>query len=226
MQRAYRGARGVAAVLAAIALASCGGSSAPTGVQAQACSPNNPYRLDATSSITSGDIGTEKTWLRDYVDRSYLWYDKVPAVNASGAPYSNDTIAGFYGSIDTYFLDLTRPLVSPPGKPVDKFSFTYPTADWDKLINSGSTVGYGIEWHFGLDDTAAQHPRRLCARRLDGRDARHPARRHAGAADNVAADDNTAQVDDAQRGTVPGAGHDPQPSASRAPAARRRSTSR
>ncbi|HSW22432.1 MAG TPA: hypothetical protein VLJ62_06675, partial [Burkholderiaceae bacterium] len=191
MQRAYRGARGVATVLAAIALASCGGSPATTGVQAQACSPNNPYRLDATSSITPGDIGTEKTWLRDYVDRSYLWYDKVPAVNPSGAPYSNDTFAGFYTSIDTYFLDLTQPLISPPGKPVDKFSFTYPTADWDKLINSGSTVGYGIEWHF--DSTTP--PRNIRVSYVHAGSQADSAQIRRGdtlvLADNVSADDNT-----------------------------------
>ncbi|MFI4931864.1 MAG: S41 family peptidase [Burkholderiales bacterium] len=152
MHSAFRGARVIAAVVAAAALASCGGGSDSTvvapGVLAQTCSPNHPYRGDATAPITSGNIGTEKTWLRDYIDRKYLWWDTVPAVNPAAAIYSNDTPTGFYDSIDTYFLDLTRPLTNPPGKPVDKFSFTYPTAAWDALINSGSTVGYGIEWHF------------------------------------------------------------------------------
>ena len=39
-----------------------------------------------------------------------------------------------------------------PSLPRDRFSFTYPTAAWDALINSGSSVGYGIEWHFGSDN--------------------------------------------------------------------------
>ncbi len=152
MHHAFRGARVIAAVVATAALASCGGGGGSkaiaTGVLAQTCSPNNPYRGDATAPITSGNIGTEKTWLRDYIDRKYLWWDTVPAVNPADAIYSNDTPLGFYDSIDTYFLDLTRPQINPQGKPVDKFSFTYPTAAWDALINSGSTVGYGIEWHF------------------------------------------------------------------------------
>ena len=154
MVNANRCARMAAFVATAALLVSCGGGGSGNGnnnagVNAQACSINNPYRGDATAPISSGTIGTEKTWLRDYVDRNYLWYDKVPAVNANASVYSNDTPSGFYDSIDTYFLDLVRPLTNPAGKPVDKFSFTYPTAAWDQLINSGSTVGYGIEWHFG-----------------------------------------------------------------------------
>jgi len=148
MSRATRGLRWCAAVLVAGVLSACGGTGSNNGsVKAQACSINNPYRGDATQPISGGNIGTEKTWLRDYIDRSYLWYDKVPAVDAGAAVYSHDTPTGFYTSIDTYFLDLVRPLTNPPGKPLDKFSFTYPTAAWDALINSGSSVGYGIEWH-------------------------------------------------------------------------------
>ena len=88
MHSGFRGAHAIAAVLAAAALTSCGGgSSAPAnpGVMAQTCSPNNPYRGDATSQIALGNISTEKTWLRDYIDRNYLWFDKVPAVNPAAA---------------------------------------------------------------------------------------------------------------------------------------------
>ena len=122
--------------------------SVATGVLAQTCSPNNPYRGDATSPITSGNIGTEKTWLRDYIDRNYLWYDKVPAVNAADAVVQQRHAIGLLRFDRQLLLALTRPFTNPPGKPVDQFSFTYPTAAWDALINSGSTVGYGIEWHF------------------------------------------------------------------------------
>ncbi|HTP71653.1 MAG TPA: hypothetical protein VML58_05480, partial [Burkholderiaceae bacterium] len=155
-------------VATAALLVSCGGGGSGNGnnnagVNAQACSINNPYRGDATAPISSGTIGTEKTWLRDYVDRNYLWYDKVPAVDANAAIYSNDTPSGFYDSIDTYFLDLVRPLTNPAGKPVDRFSFAYPTAAWNALINGGSTVGYGIEWHIvnGNSNVAPPTPRSI-----------------------------------------------------------------
>jgi carboxyl-terminal processing protease len=194
MHNTFRGARMIAAVLTTAALGSCGGGdskNATSGVLAQSCSPNNPYRADATSAITSGNIGIEKTWLRDYIDRNYLWYDKVPAVNPADALYSNDTPSGFYDSIDTYFLDLTRPITNPPGKPVDKFSFTYPTAAWDQLINSGSTVGYGIEWHFA----SSTPPRNIRVSYVHPGSQADIAQVKRGdtlvLADNVAADDNT-----------------------------------
>jgi len=189
------GMRWIFAALAVAALTSCGGggggSVLPPTVLAQSCSPNNPFRNDATAPITDGNIGTEKTWLREYIDRNYLWYDKVPAVNASDPIYSNDTLLGFYESIDTYFLDLVQPLTNPPGKPEDKFSFIYPTAAWDALINSGSTVGYGIEWHFA----SSTPPRNIRVAYV------HPGSTAQAKgilrgdtlvlADNVAADDNT-----------------------------------
>jgi carboxyl-terminal processing protease len=189
-----RKARSAAAAVALAALTACGGGgggSTPPMAGAQVCSANNPYRGDATSATTVGNIGTEKTWLRDYVDRSYLWYDKVPGVNAADAIYSHDTPLGFYDSIDTYFLDLVRPFTNPPGKPVDKFSFTYPTAAWDQLINSGSTVGYGIEWHFG-SSTPPRNIRVSYVHPGSQADIAHVLRGDTLVlADNVSADDNT-----------------------------------
>src|SRR5262245_12233186 len=150
MSGALRAARAIATLLAAAALASCGSDEATstTGVMAQTCSPNNPYRGDATAATQVGNLGSEKTWLRDYIDRNYLWYDEVPNVNPGLAAYSNDTVNGFYTSIDNYFNALLTPAHTTSGKLKDQFSFTYPTAAWDALINSGSSVGYGIEWHF------------------------------------------------------------------------------
>ncbi|HEX6017616.1 MAG TPA: S41 family peptidase [Burkholderiaceae bacterium] len=156
MSVALRCLRACALAVGAATLASCGGGSSnnDAGANPQTCSVNNPFRGDATSATRVGNLGTEKTWLRDYIDRKYLWYDNVPAVDASAPLYSDDTPAGFYASIDNYFLDLVRPLSNPPGKPVDQFSFTYPTAAWDALINSGSTAGWGVEWHFDAVDSA------------------------------------------------------------------------
>jgi C-terminal processing protease CtpA/Prc len=140
------------AAVVLIGLASCGGGGGGStvvnpGVMAQTCSPNNPYRADATVATTLGSLSTEKTWLRDYFDRVYLWYNEVPNVNASAAAYSNE--ADVFTSLDNYFNALLTPSHTPSGKLTDQFSFTYPTKAWDQLINSGAPVGYGIEWHFG-----------------------------------------------------------------------------
>jgi carboxyl-terminal processing protease len=145
--RLGEGARGALVAVAALAttlLASCGGASnangpdSPLDATPQACSPNNPFRSDATSPTTIGSLKIEKAWLRNYIDNQYFWFSQVPNVNPSLANYSNE--GDVFGSLDNYFNALTE-------LPQDRFSFTYPTAAWDALINSGSSVGYGIEWH-------------------------------------------------------------------------------
>ena len=212
MPSPMRCARAFAIIVCAVVLGACGGGGSNDnnnggGVNAQTCSPNNPFRGDATSSTRVGNIGTEKTWLRDYIDRSYLWYDKVPAIDANAPPYSDDTLAGFYASIDTYFLDLVQPLTNPPGKPEDRFSFIYPTAAWDALINSGSSVGYGIEWHFDRPDP----PRNIRVAYVHTGSTAYARGILRGdtlvLADNVAADDNTqAGVDALNAALFPASG--------------------
>jgi hypothetical protein len=138
---------------AAVSLSSCGGASNANGPDApregaQSCSPNNPFRADALQQTSRGTLSTEKSWLRSYMDSSYLWYAEVPGVNAGDAAFSTDTTSGFYTSIDNYFNALLTPAVTASGKRKDQFSFTYPTRAWNDLINSGASAGWGIEWHF------------------------------------------------------------------------------
>lgn len=141
------------AVLFALALlSSCGGKSnangpdSPVFASAQSCSPNNPFRADATSATTTGSLSTEKDWMRSYIDAQYLWYGEVPNINPSAANYSDEREV--FTSLDSYFNDLLTNAITPSGAPKDQFSFIYPTAAWDQLINSGAPVGYGIEWYF------------------------------------------------------------------------------
>jgi C-terminal processing protease CtpA/Prc len=175
-------------LLTAALLGGCGGSPSP-GVQAQACSPNNPYRADATAATTPGSLATEKAWMRDLFDRNYLWFTEVPSVNASAAAYSNEADA--YTSLDSYFHALLTPAFTSSGARKDQFSFIYPTREWDALINSGTSLGYGIEWYFA----SATPPRGIRVAYV------HAGSVAAGAgiqrgdtlvlADNVGADDNT-----------------------------------
>ncbi|WP_269530966.1 S41 family peptidase [Chitinimonas sp. BJYL2] len=120
-------------------------------VKAQACSPNNPYRGDAEGTTTIGTLSDEKRWVRDYIDRNYLWYRDVPVVDANDLAYSNES--KYYESLDNYFNALKSPLFTASGKRKDEFSFTYPTKAWDDMANSGTSLGYGIEWH--LDSARA-----------------------------------------------------------------------
>jgi len=194
MKTAVRVACSIGVALMLGTMVSCGGGgggSTPAGVQAQMCSPNNPYRADATAATTIGSLSTEKTWLRDYIDRAYLWYNEVPSVNPASATYSDES--DVFGSLDAYFNGLLTPVRTASNKLKDQFSFIYPTAAWDALINSGSTVGYGIEWHFD----SATPPRNIRVAYVHpGSDAEAKGIVRGDTlvlADNVSADDNTQQ---------------------------------
>jgi carboxyl-terminal processing protease len=148
--RPRRGVHTFAAALVALTVAACGGGGggdvasdggggaiAPSSQSAQRCSPNNPY---AAPNLRSGSLGTEKQWVRSYLNEAYLWYSEVPSINANAAQFSSE--ADVYGSLDNYFQALK---VSAR----DRFSFTYPTDEWNALSQSGVTAGYGIELMVG-----------------------------------------------------------------------------
>ena len=163
MHHASRCARAFAAVLATAALASCGGgggsdnnNNPPPAVVAQSCSANNPYIGDASAPTTIGSLASEKAWLRDYIDRKYLWYNEVPNINASDVAYSNES--DVFASLNSYFNALRTPATTASNKRKDKFSFIYQTAGWNALVNSGALLGYGIEWHF---DSPINPPRNI-----------------------------------------------------------------
>ena len=130
-----------------LALAGCGGGGgdSPAAVNtasaqfAQRCSPANPF---ADAGLKNGRLGIEKQWLRAYMDEAYLWYDQVPAVDANAAAYSGSDV---YVALDNYFQALKTPQFTPSGARRDQFSFTYPTAEWQALSQSGITPGYGME---------------------------------------------------------------------------------
>lgn len=140
--------RGLAAFTAACVLTACGGGGSGGDVLpvAQQCSPNNPYRGDATQATASGSLSSEKAWVRSYMNGAYLWYDEMPSVDPGAAAYSVDTTGGFYGSIDGYFRALRTPALTASDQRRDRFSFTYPTKAWNDLTQSGVALGYGIEW--------------------------------------------------------------------------------
>jgi carboxyl-terminal processing protease len=132
-------------LLAAVLVAGCGGGggdspspppSPETGSArfAQQCASTNNY----ASGRRYGSLNTEKSWIRAYIDESYLWYDEVPNVNAADPLFNDYTYAAGY-SLSQYFDAL---LVTSK----DRFSFMYPTSLWQQLAGSGIQPGYGIEW--------------------------------------------------------------------------------
>jgi len=153
----------LAALAITFTLAACGGGGdsgvanspgiPPSSQSAQQCSPDNTY---ASASLKTGSLTIEKQWLRSYFDEAYLWYDEVPAVDASAAPY----LGVVYTATKNYFNALKTKAKTASGSDKDRFGFTYPTALWNALSQSGVVAGYGFEPVFGslsIDDT---HPHR------------------------------------------------------------------
>jgi len=83
-----------------------------------------------------GTLKDEMTFLRGWTDRTYLWYNEIPA---------NVYMADFNNTLD-YFDRLKTPAITASGKPKDQFHFTYTTAEWNALSTAGQETGYGVTW--------------------------------------------------------------------------------
>src|SRR5262245_49727427 len=81
-----------------------------------------------------GSTVIENEWLRSWTHELYLWYREVPDVNPTG-----------YSTAD-YFNLLKTTATTATGQPKDKFHFTYTTAQWQALSQSGIDLGYGAQW--------------------------------------------------------------------------------
>ena len=82
-----------------------------------------------------GSVLTENNWLRSWSNDTYLWYDEIP-----------DLDPGLYGTTAAYFGLLKTTATTASGQPKDRFHFTYDTAQWRALSQSGVSAGYGVEW--------------------------------------------------------------------------------
>ena len=92
-----------------------------------------------------GSTLDENNWLRSWTHELYLWYDEVTDVNPA-----------LYSTADYFQLMKTMETTSS-GAPVDRFHYTYPTATWEALSESGVEVGYGVQWEI----VAASPPRNV-----------------------------------------------------------------
>ena len=81
-----------------------------------------------------GSTLTENRFLRSWTNELYLWYREVPDLNPAS-----------YSTPD-YFNILKTSATTPSGNPKDRFHFTYPTAQWEALSQSGVEAGYGAQF--------------------------------------------------------------------------------
>jgi len=117
------------------------------GLASQCAAPRagiDPY-TNQSYPDTQGSVASENDWLRSWINDTYLWYSEIPDVDPNG-----------YQTLD-YFDLLKTSAVTASGAPKDKFHFTYPTAEWNALSQSGSSTGYGAQWFI----ISAQAPREI-----------------------------------------------------------------
>ena len=167
---------GVAA-LSVLALASCGGGGGDSGgtpgvstapvdptsglvasssVADRCVAPRGPTVVDENGNRYPDVKGTpldEKTWVRSWIDETYLWYRDVRGL--SPATLS----AGNYSSAVAYFDALKSPLITTSGKAKDQFHFIYDTPTWVALSRSGTSYGYGFEFVLTQAPTSPYTPR-------------------------------------------------------------------
>jgi carboxyl-terminal processing protease len=82
-----------------------------------------------------GSLDLEKSWVRAWIDETYLWFDEIPT----------SLRATDYPTPQAFFNVLRTPALTASGKPQDRFHFIYPTDVWHALSGSGIEAGYGFE---------------------------------------------------------------------------------
>lgn len=83
----------------------------------------------------AGSTLHENFWLRSWSNNTYLWYDEIQDQNP----------ANFSNTLD-YFAELKTFATTSSGNPKDRFHFTYDTDEYEQLVSSGASAGYGAEW--------------------------------------------------------------------------------
>jgi len=107
-----------------------------TGTNPQTGQPYNETRGTATD---------ENNFLRSWSNDLYLWYNEI--VDRDPSQYATPD----------YFNLLKTTATTASGRSKDRFHFTYSTAEWLSLSQSGVEAGYGPLWAV----VAAQPPRRI-----------------------------------------------------------------
>jgi carboxyl-terminal processing protease len=138
------------AVVMLVALGGCGGGGDVTGPgswTAGTFQPSSTFANQCASPRTGtdpttgrpyadvrGSTLTENNFLRSWTNELYLWYREV-----------TDRDPGAYAT-SAYFDLLKTTATAASGNAKDRFHFTYPTAEWVALAQSGVQAGYGVEW--------------------------------------------------------------------------------
>jgi carboxyl-terminal processing protease len=99
----------------------------------QACGGGGDAVTDEPSSPQACSIPAQRQSLRDFMQEQYFWYRSMGSPDDSAA------------TLDAYFRSLTY-------QPIDRYSFTQPAADYNRVFTEGRRVGYGysLAWSDAL----------------------------------------------------------------------------
>jgi carboxyl-terminal processing protease len=122
-----------------LALAACGGGGGggTGGITQPPPSSNYTPGVFQPRGTFAGQCSTttlQNHFLRSWTNELYLWYGEVPDID----PASLATA--------TYFERLKTTATTASGRAKDRFHFTFSTAQWEQLSQSGIEAGYGVEW--------------------------------------------------------------------------------
>jgi hypothetical protein len=114
-----------------------GGLVASSSVAAQCAAPRNGIDPDTGAAYPdrAGSLDLEKSWVRSWIDETYLWYNEVPATLK----------AADYATPVAFFNVLKTPAITPSGRAKDRFHFIYDTEVYRQLSQGGVSAGYGME---------------------------------------------------------------------------------
>ncbi len=102
-------------------LVACGGGGGGNGAAGATAASGYPG-----SPVSCSDTD-QKTWLRNYMNDQYFWYDQ------QGTPNQAAT-------------DLSAYLDSLLNKPIDRYSYAQSTEQFTQLFEDGTRTGYGYSW--------------------------------------------------------------------------------
>lgn len=85
----------------------------------------------------SGSTFEEQMWLRSWSHETYLWYDEI-----------TDRDPALYNSAQAYFEVLKTDELTSSGANKDNFHFYQDTSEYESFSQSGTSLGYGINWVF------------------------------------------------------------------------------
>ena len=105
-----------------------GGTTGPTWT-AGSFEPASNFKSNCSSTLY------QNHWLRSWSDETYLWYNEIP-----------DQDPATFTNVLDYFDELRTEATTASGAPKDKFHFTYDTDEYQELVNSGASAGYGARF--------------------------------------------------------------------------------